>query len=646
MLYPGPRTYWSKFVEALSALKMTSQLSKDEILELYMNLIPMGRNVRGVGSASLAFFDKPIDAVSTQEACVLAALPRAPSRLDPRRSSGARALLRERNYVIGRLEADGMITPDESAAMKETRMSFSGSSLKFEAPHFSDYLRARGRLRPPSAPSTLDLDIQRTLAAVLRAHRTRLAALGATQAAAVALDVRKASVVAMVGSLKYDPLHDGFNNGALARRSAGSTLKPFLYALLIEKSQGELVTIADTDVTHRTPVGDYSPLNADRRAYGPVTIRSALGNSLNLSAVRVLKQLGVREFYEFLKRLDLIEPNAPNAEELGLGLAVGNLDVSLLGLVQAYATLARGGMHRRTAVIKGEAHESARVMSEQCAYIISDILADPAARLLTFGNPGYFDFGFPVSVKTGTSSNYRDAWAVAYTPNHVVGVWAGNFDGRPAHRAMGAGACGPIIKDIMTTLYAEGPPPRFKRPKGVYEGRVCWISGKIASSNCPYTAQELLPSPPETLPRCDAAHGDYHHARVGGAYAQWVHTREMQHGQSRFRLLTPEAVAPFLAREVSGGDFRSSARRHSVPVSIISPHDGDRIAGGPFGARLLRFQAVVDPPRPFVSWVIDGIEAARTAPPYDFHWSPVRGTHEVIAVTPENQASKIVIEVE
>ena len=191
-----------------------------------------------------------------------------------------------------------------------------------------------------------------------------------------------------------------------------------------------------------------------------------------------------------LRDLSLVQEACAVPDQYGLGLAVGNLEINLLHLVQAYATMANEGYFRPFTTLKGAPHDSAKkIFSEETAYLITHILADPTARMLTFGNPSYFHFGFPVALKTGTSSNSRDSWIVAYTTEHVVGIWAGNFDGRSAGHTAAAGACGPILKDIIRFLYGDKPPRTFRRPQQVQEVHVCSMSGKLASTACPYASR-------------------------------------------------------------------------------------------------------------------------------------------------------------
>ncbi|HTY23081.1 MAG TPA: penicillin-binding protein 1C [Desulfomonilaceae bacterium] len=640
LIQPRPRTYRAKIVELLAAVKMEWQLSKQRILELDLNLSPMGGNIRGAGLAARIYFGKDVENITVAEAAVLAALPRSPSRLDPRRPAGRKLVFIEKDRILKRMAAQGWISDEQLKVSLGPSVVFKNRSIPIQAPHFVDLVLATRGETAATVKTTLDFGLQQGLEQVLRSHRDRLRRMGIDQAAAIIASCQNAEVLALVGSLGYSQRDQGFNNGVLASRSAGSTLKPFLYALALEKGYGSISEISDTDRVYQTPHGDYMPMNADRREYGPVNVRSALGNSLNVSAVKVARWVGLEDFYRLLDRVEVITGNSPPPDHYGLGLAVGNVEVSLYKLAQAFIPLASEGEFRPLRVTPGTGAYASRVLSPEVAYIITHILADPSARLLTFGNPGYFDFGFPVAVKTGTSSNYRDAWVIGYTSRHVIGIWAGNFDGRPSPGRMGAGVCGPMLREVVRLLYGAAPPEDFNRPATVREEIVCSMSGRKASSKCPYTASELVVAR-HTLATCDLPHEDEHH-HLGPSYARWLQRREAQHGVSRFKLMKPEKTMSRGGGEIVGlrGSRGLGPADRTSRIEIISPHNRDRFILSRHRPNGIVFRALPDRVVEHVIWVLDGMELARTGPPYEFFWEPTRGSHELLAVTPDNSAAK------
>ncbi len=650
LIKPRPRTYGAKIMELVESVKMEMQLSKDEILELYVNLSPMGGNIRGVALAARTYFGKDIERINTPEAALLASLPRSPSRYDPRRPAGRRQVLEEQKRVLQRMAKDGWFDARRLSTKEGSSVHFNIQSFPLEAPHLVDLVANSQAWSEPVIHTTLDLDLQHSIQNIVRSHRERLGRLGVEQAGALVATVDDAEVVAMVGSLGYREAYQGYNNATIAFRGAGSTLKPFLYMLALEKGYNAFSEIPDTFRSYPTPQGDYLPLNADRRSYGPVTIRTALGNSLNQAAVKMLAAVGVEDFYQVLKRIRIADQSSEPAEYYGLGLAIGNIEVSLYRLVQAYLSLADEGGFRPLALVKKRKAQSVQVFSREAVYVVNHILADPTARLLTFGNPSSFEFGFPVCIKTGTSSNYRDAWIMGYTPRHVVGVWAGNFSGRPTNSATGSRACGPILKEIITYLYRSGSPGSFRKPETVRQGLICSVSAKPAAWNCPETTTELFIGDPQAYERCDLPHRADAHVYLDGPYAQWIHRREERLGLGRYRLQQPGTgtPAPRVPNDQAGSALLIVPESSSglSRVRITTPHDNDRFVLSPGLEAKVRCRAVPTPVVHHITWLVDGVEYTKTPPPFEFFWKPTRGRHVIHAITPDKVAARVTIHVE
>ena len=306
------------------------------------------------------------------------------------------------------------------------------------------------RAAPAAIRTTLDLYLNRFVEQCLRQQIDCLHSRHVGNAAAVVLDNRSGGVWALVGSEDYSAARSGQVNGAWAPRSAGSTFKPFTYAIAFEQGATAASIVADVPTDFTTATGLFSPVNYDHRCHGPMRYRLALANSLNIAAVKVLASIGgPGALQERLQACGLTTlTRAP--EHYGLGLTIGNAEARLLELANAYATLARLGEFRPYRLVEQLEVGSApgqscarRVFDPGASFLIADILSDNDARTLAFGAESNLRFDFPVACKTGTSSDFRDNWAFGYTPEFTVGVWVGNFDGSPMARNLGSHRRGP-----------------------------------------------------------------------------------------------------------------------------------------------------------------------------------------------------------
>ncbi|MCB1205809.1 MAG: hypothetical protein KDN18_16220, partial [Verrucomicrobiae bacterium] len=345
-------------------------------------------------------------------------------------------------------------------------------------------------------------------------------------------------ILALSGSRSFFGSSSGQINGAWRPRSAGSTLKPFTYALALQDGATAATILADTPVEYITPTGAYEPVNFDRRFQGPVSMRHALANSLNVPAVKMLDGIGGPERLHRCLVEDLhFTSLAPAATEYGLGLTLGNAEVRLLELANAYATLARLGewkpfrFLRQTDPVESSTEEGQasdaprRVFDPEAAWLISDILSDERARALAFGLRSPLNLPFRVAVKTGTSTDFRDSWTVGYTPDYTVGVWVGRFDNRPLNRISGAMGAAPIFHQVMVRLHRDEQPRWFETPPGAAEITIDRISGKTPPPDLALPAARVRKEWFVRGRRPDTAKdGDYDNAgrtRLPLAYASW-----------------------------------------------------------------------------------------------------------------------------
>jgi penicillin-binding protein 1C len=682
LAYPGPRTYGRKLVEMGRSLRIEQALSKEEILRRYLNRVPLGYNLVGVESAALAYFGQPAAALTASQAALLAALAKAPSALRPSGPRHARLLARQR-WVLGRMASLGLISSQELETARQEPLVLRGvggdkPGFPFRAPHFVHLALARpeaqaspqGRVR-----TTLDLSLQGRVEAAVRSHQPRLLKSGASQAACVVVDNRTLGVLALVGSYHYGSRHQGFNNGAAALRSPGSALKPFLYAQALDQGFSPAAVLEDVERRYRTPWGEFLPANFDRSSHGPVPFREALGNSLNLSAVNLLNLVGFGGFYDTLKRLQLINHPERSADHYGLGLVVGNPEVSLLQLAAAYAGLANGGVFRNLRFLPTEPLDSGvRVYSPQAAFIVSDILADPLARSRVFGGSPAMNESHRLAVKTGTSTKYRDCWCVAYSPEYTVAVWVGNFQGGPTANLSGAVAAAPIVAEVVRELFKGMAPAAFPQPEGVTAALVCAFSGFLPGPGCAHLRREFFFTGTGPTQACT-----YHQTRepwhrLDAPYAGWLRQRYVQGGEGRFRLagFAEDLATLFSDEEERGGgapahqsaggrvplglcdssrmgqtQIRFPAPEEGPLVTIQYPLNGDHFLLQPPAEELrLTVKAVCLAPFPKVAWVLNGQEVAASGPPYEVTLELGRGRHRLMAVGPDGRGDEVTLVVQ
>jgi penicillin-binding protein 1C len=522
-LRPHPRSLWGKMREAALALRIEASLSKDRVLEEYLNRAPYGPNVRGYAAASSAYFDVSPASLSLAQAALLAGLPRGPSLYAVTRHPALAK--RRRDRVLARMVDAGMIDEDERATATAEPLVPSLEGPAFGAPHLVAGL-VTGRLsgvQPgleealagPVAEliTTIDPELQRSsevaVAATLAALSTKLV----TAAAVVVLDNATGDVLAYVGSPDFfGEAAQGQNDGVTALRQPGSSLKPFVYAEAMSALGYTGATLLpDVEIDIPLPGGgDYSPHDYDTRLRGPTRLREALGNSLNVPAVYTLYQIGTQPVLARLHALGF-DSLTEDAEHYGPALALGDGEVTLLELANAYATLARGGLRRPvrmvTRVVRGDGRSGAvelgpgpeqRVVEERVAAMLTDILSDRLARESAFGDQNVLEFDFDVAAKTGTSKGFRDNVAVGYTRQITVAAWAGNFDGSPMAGVSGIAGAGPIFHAVMESAMAGRPRDSLLLSRdatrlGLERSAVCALSGEIPTSACPHSVYEWLP---------------------------------------------------------------------------------------------------------------------------------------------------------
>jgi penicillin-binding protein 1C len=611
-LYPGRRNIWTKAGEAWLAVRLERSLSKPEILTQYLNRISFGNQAYGIEAASRLYFGKPASQLSLAESAFLAAIPRSPSLLNPYRAFSK--LKRKQIAVLARMAGLGLVTEAERERAQREDIGLIPASKSFRAAHFCDFILAQlspGERRGLSAiETTLDYNLQKKVEILLENDLGAMKDRGITNGAVVVLDNARGEILSLVGSIDFfDLAHDGQVNGVLALRQPGSTLKPFTYGLALENGMTAASLIDDSPAQFSTSGGYYIPQNYDHRYHGMISLRTALACSYNIPAVAVLQTIGPDLLYRRLSELGFASLKE-DPGHYGIGLTLGNGEVNLLELARAYAILARQGLHVQEKstirMVRNDGQDAplpnrdapGRIFSPQVAYIITDILSDPDARIPAFGYHTPLSFPFPVAAKTGTSKDFRDNWTVGYSSAYTVGVWVGNFDGEPMHNVSGISGSGPLFRDIMLLLHKNEAGREFPKPGGLSTASVCPISGKRPTAFCPGAVEEVFIEGTEPRQVCP-----YH-----------------------------RATAELPARSVG-----MESVLHVSPLRILFPRSGDVFKIDPvLRKEHQRIKLKVDAPQiqglKKVEWWINGDRAGESGSPFTFFWNLRPGSYTIKAV--------------
>jgi 1A family penicillin-binding protein len=485
------KTVSRKLKEMTYAIILEQKYSKDQILERYLNQAYYGQQSYGVADAASTYFGKDLSQLTLGEASMLAGLPQSPTRYSPLGSNPQLSKNRQK-YVLDRMVKLGYINKDQAAAAQAEQLAYAKHDQVLHAPHFVFYVKNElakyygddevdsGGLK---VYTTLDLKKQEILEDEVRQGVASVARYNASNGAAVAMDPKTGEVLAMVGSADFNnDAIDGKVNVATSDRQPGSSFKPFVYLTALEQGMPANTILHDKPTTF---YNTFKPENYDKRYRGNVTMRYALGSSLNVPAVELYDKVGAKPAIDLAHKLGITTLNDP--DRYGLSLVLGGGEVKLLDMVAGYSVMAnKGQTYGRATVTKVVAPgdkvlyerkpEAKQIVNEGNAFIITDILGDSKARVSGFGSSTPLELSRPAAAKTGTTNNYKDNWTVGYTPNLVVGVWVGNSNGEEMRGISGVQGAAPIWHDAMERLLQGMPVERFEPPKNVTRKCAC-VSG-------------------------------------------------------------------------------------------------------------------------------------------------------------------------
>lgn len=464
LLTDRSRNILTKIYEAFRAWQLEKIWTKDQILEFYCNHTPYGGNIVGVQAASWRYFDKDASQLSLSEASLLAGLPQSPNRYRPDRY-WERAIVRQQ-YVLERMYIENCITLQQKQDALQNSPILRLSSRAFQASHFCFHVNQKHKNE--SVFTSLNMSVQEYAHQLLQQHLAPFQN-EIHHGAILIVDTETGKIISWIGSANFFG-KDGQLDGIRRKRSPGSLFKPFTYAYALEHSliSPEYI-LMDLPLTH----SNYTPYNFDKTFQGPVSVRQALRDSLNVPAVRIQEKIGTEPLLHFYHSLGL-HSLQKIPEYYGLSLTLGGGEVSLWELVQSYLIFARLGSYIPITYYKENyKQEPQQILSPETAYLINDILKDTSSLAVISPNAP------PFAWKTGTSSHHKDAWTIAYNPNYTIGVWIGNFDGKSSSHLVGIQIAAPIASRLMQYLMQNKPHSWYTKPKNIDTRYVCRISGML-----------------------------------------------------------------------------------------------------------------------------------------------------------------------
>jgi penicillin-binding protein 1C len=646
---PRARTIPNKLIDMFRAVQLDLRLPKREILEEYLSRTPYGENVEGIESAAWTYFGHGPQHLTALEIATLLAVPQGPSRFAPSPANTERLRAR-RDAILAKLIEAGVFAPvDASSAVADAAVTLPPDKLRAmprEAAHAAIWLRARHPLEL-RIRSTLDSGLQEVVDKQVALRESELHAKQIHGASVVVVDHRSREVVAIAGNLDFDDKRGGQIAMFDRPRSPGSTLKPFLYALAIDRGLAlPQYLVADVPAQY----GTYRPRNFDGDFAGLVTLQDALARSLNLPFIDLLAQLGVEQFVGEFARMGVAADRAVPGQ-YGLSMVVGGIEITPLELAGMYATLAEDGLYRPLRVAATDPIAAGQqVFGKGAAFLTREALAkkdrpDFPRRHDVSGVPAEIHW------KTGTSFGFRDAWAVGSGPAYTAVVWTGNVDQKPSADLVGSEAAGPLLFDVLEAVANHSHVHRAEtQPDDLVEVEVCAYSGHVPTEACDHRVKVLAPIHAVPTAPCP-----YHQAFDVDASGHAVLPACKHPGETYTRknfVVLPSAVTAWLtgrAREIPEAPVFADGCAPEVgaaPPVIVTPGEGQivtLIPGLPAKAQALPLSASSRAGQ--LSWFVDGALLATAPASERVFWTPAVGKHELVVADEAGRKARRALEV-
>ena len=625
------RTPGGKLLQIAHALKLELLYSKREILEAYLNLAPYGQNIEGVGAASLIYFNRPPQKLALAEALTLAVIPQSPTRR-ALRDEERKTLVDARNRLYSKWVARHPAAAEQRGLMQLPLSLRNIADLPFKAPHATTMLLADGpRGGAPAGNvivATLDSRLQQLMERQVSLYVARERRVGIANASAMLVDTRDMTVRALVGSASFfDDAIDGQVNGALSKRSPGSTLKPFVYGLALDQGLLHPMTVLKDAPT---AFGPFAPENFDGRFAGPITARDALIRSRNVPAVAISAQLAQPTLHQFLRSAGVtkLQPE----KYYGLGLALGGGEVTMEELARMYAMLANRGVLKalRYAATAPPASTSSevRLLSEEASFVVLDMLRDNPRPDAAYSASARI----PVAWKTGTSWGFRDAWTSGVFGPYVLVVWVGNFDGSSNPAFVGAQAAAPLFFQIVDAVAASQPglvEPVYRAPSNLARIEVCAASGDLPNAACPLRTRTWFipgrsPIRVSTLHRSVPIDIRTGKAVCADADPRFVRHEVYEYWPSDLAHLFAQAGMPRRLPPADACDAPASGTPPSITSPLRATTYTQRAGSAP---QVIALNATTDADAQSLHWFANGAYLGAAKPGTAVGWQPAPGRH-------------------
>lgn len=623
-----------KIFEMFYAIKLEYQLSKKEILAIYLNLAPYGKNIVGIRKASEAYFNSPLENLTPAQIAYLAAIPKSPNYYDPIKNY--KNAKKRQEKILKSMSDLGYISKDDYDNAKKERFDIERNPSPFKAPHFVERVKEELKNKNErNVITTIDSLLMNKISYIIDSQREVLKKIEAKNVAVVVLDNQSGEFWAWEGSSNYFSDEEGSQiDGVVTPRQPGSALKPFLYSLAFEKGYLPSSSLPDIPSNFQTSNEGsyYIPRNYDNKFRGPLLARKALAGSINVPAVFLILEVGVDNLIKLLKSGGITTIDK-TADYYGCGLALGNAEVRLDELTNLYATLARGGIYfKSTKLLNNHSFERKRIFSLESSFLVTDILSDNKAREFSFGRRSALQFPFKVAAKTGTSEGYHDNLAFGYNKEITVGVWVGNFDRKPLKYSSGVSGAGPIFHRVFIEAINHirgGEPQPFEEiieiPSTLKKIELCALSGLSATENCQSKTKDYVPEG-KKIQKCNW------HKKIG----------------KKIYTLYPEIYRSW-AKDMNLLEENKTllfSEKNENKIQIISPCDGAVFLYDPTLPKKYQgiyLKAIGGGEE--LRWYIDGNEYKKGSKNQKIFWEFSKGEHTIEVVDEKNNkaTSKIVV---